>query len=318
MKQAKLSDPYHDSSELVHVDCNLCENDDAKYICHVNAIALVRCRQCGLYYLNPRPSSEALRTMYATTYYPPTADLKKRSEELWGPETPWTWASMAMFTDVAKHLQKLKPSGRALDVGCGYGIFLKVLADHGFVVRGVDYSELAVRYATQELGLDVSRTGLEEARFPNGSFDVVTMNGVAEHLEDPLTTFAEVNRILEVGGLFSITAPNVLLGLPLVYLHKLFLGNMVKSSTVKTAIFDAPRHLYFFSPETLGRLLEKAGFEIVSVYNGVPIKNPQKRWTVVKQLAWRAANAISFMSGGSILVGNAIAIYARKRKPASS
>ena len=303
-------------TETVHVDCNLCRHDDAKYICHVNAIALVRCRHCGLYYLNPRPSSEALRRMYASTYYPPTADLKKRSEELWGPELPWTWASMALFTDVAKHLQTLKPGGRALDVGCGYGIFLKVLADHGFVVKGVDMSELAVRYATQELGLDVSQTWLEEAAFADGSFDIVTMNGVAEHLEDPLRTFREVNRVLTVGGIFSVTAPNVLFGLPLVYAHKMLRGNMVSSSTIRTAIFDAPRHLYFFTPKTLGKLLEEAGFEVVSVYNCVPIKNPSRGWTVVKQASWHVANIISRLSGGSLVLGNAIAIYARKRSEA--
>ena len=175
-------------------------------------------------------------------------------------------------------------------------------------------SELAVQYATQELGLDVSCTRLEEAEVPSGSCDIVTMNGVAEHCEDPLRTFVEVNRILEVGGIFSLTAPNVLFGLPLIHLHKLLRGNMVMSGTIKTAIFDAPRHLYFFTPKTLSRLLEKAGFDIVSVYNGVPIKNPKKVWTVIKQVSWQVANAISLLSGGSILVGNAIGIIARKQR----
>ena len=300
-------------SDLVHVKCNLCQSDDAKYICHTNSVPLVRCRQCGLYYLNPRPSTGALHELYASSYYPPTTDLKKRTEELWGPEITWTWASMDMFSDITQHCRRWKPAGRVLDVGCGYGFFLQLMAKNGYSAQGVDLSELATRYAKDELDLDVLNIGLHEARFADRSFDIVTMNGVAEHLEDPLDTFKEVNRILDLNGLFVITAPNALFGLPLIYAHKVLRGDMVLTSTIKTAIFEAPWHLYFFSPTTLGKLLVKAGFEIVSVYNGVPIKNPSKGMEFIKQLSWRLANMVSFISGGSILIGNSIAMYARKK-----
>jgi methionine biosynthesis protein MetW len=98
---------------------------------------------------------------------------------------------------------------RVLDLGCGdgsgHGIWL---TERGAEYRGVDVSRPAVQTA-RERGLDV--TLIEDAStvpFPDGSFDVVVMSEVLEHLFAPQHAVLEVARLLRPGGVFAATVPN--------------------------------------------------------------------------------------------------------------
>ena len=115
---------------------------------------------------------------------------------------------------------------------------------------GVEVNEYAANLA-REQGLDVRLGTLEQAHFPNDFFDVVTLWDVLEHLHDPAGCLQEIARILKPDGLLVIRVPNAS-GLAARMFGRYWAG------------FDAPRHLYVFTPATLAKLLALNHFECVT------------------------------------------------------
>jgi SAM-dependent methyltransferase len=95
---------------------------------------------------------------------------------------------------------------RMLDVGCGTGGILKVLAGRGTIV-GIDRDDLALRFC-REKGLDdVVRGSALQLPFASGSFDVCVMMDVLEHVDDEGALLAEVRRVLQPGGVVIVSVP---------------------------------------------------------------------------------------------------------------
>lgn len=140
--------------------------------------------------------------------------------------------------------------GRLLDVGCGDGGFLFGMKKKGWEVQGVDFDPKAIENAKKLYGLDLKTGDLKGARFPEKSFDAITLHHVIEHVPDPVEEFSECWRLLKPGGLIVALTPNVTsLG------HAEF-GRYWRG-------LEIPRHLHLFSPNSLRRCAEKAGLKVV-------------------------------------------------------
>jgi len=139
--------------------------------------------------------------------------------------------------------------GRLLDVGCGSGGFLAEMRSLGWDVRGVEPDPSAVRVARKRWGLDVACGTLEAGRFREGSFDVVTLSHVIEHLPDSIGTLRECGRVLAPDGRLVVVTPNIeSLG------HRAF-GSFWRG-------LEVPRHLQLYSPRALRRSAERAGLRV--------------------------------------------------------
>jgi 2-polyprenyl-3-methyl-5-hydroxy-6-metoxy-1,4-benzoquinol methylase len=138
--------------------------------------------------------------------------------------------------------------GRILDVGCGKGLLLKGLRDCGWEVVGTELSEVASLRA-REAGIQVHNRAVEEIPFDPGSFDVVTLYHCLEHLANPRETLAHLHRLLRPGGWLVVEVPNV----------GSWYARVFRSDWFH---LDVPRHFYHFTPGTLRRMLEAAGFRI--------------------------------------------------------
>jgi SAM-dependent methyltransferase len=163
---------------------------------------------------------------------------------------------------LARHLPQ---RGELLDLGCGDGRTLGLwLRDRVSRYIGVDVSETAVARA-RSLGLD-ART-IQDASvlpFDDASFDAVVSIEVLEHLFAPHEAAAEVHRVLQPGGVFVATVPNVAYWC---WRRDLALHGIWNPYGDDQSI-DAPwrdPHLRFFTPSTLERMLVRAGFGSVEV-----------------------------------------------------
>jgi SAM-dependent methyltransferase len=238
---------------MEETNCNLCGANDTELVYEEKdrlmklpgTFYLVRCRQCGLLYLNPRPTAKEIGYYYPEEYGPYT--VKPQDEPSWinRLDTSYGYWKRARLVSTA-HVD----SGRILDVGCATGNFLNMMSHFGaWELYGVDINAAGVQYARDRYGINACLGELADGRYKDGFFDVVTMWDVMEHVHDPTATLAEVHRILKPGGLFLVRVPNVA-----TWDAKLF-GRF-------WAGYDAPRHLYIYSPPTLTRFLDNAGFHI--------------------------------------------------------
>jgi ubiquinone/menaquinone biosynthesis C-methylase UbiE len=98
------------------------------------------------------------------------------------------------------------PNPRILDVGCGTGANLKMLADCG-KAEGVDISQQAVDFC-HDRGLNSVKLGAaEQLPYENGSFELVTALDVIEHLDDDVAGLQEMRRVLGRDGRILLFVP---------------------------------------------------------------------------------------------------------------
>jgi SAM-dependent methyltransferase len=107
-------------------------------------------------------------------------------------------------------------SRNVLDIGCGDGFLACSIAKAfpGARVTGIDSEEQGIRFAklkAKEKGLtnvEFSQNLSAGLPYPNGSFDVVIMTDVIEHLPDAIAMLKEIRRITQSGGVVIVTTPN--------------------------------------------------------------------------------------------------------------
>jgi SAM-dependent methyltransferase len=161
-----------------------------------------------------------------------------------------------------------------LDVGCGTGANLEMLAEFG-EAEGVDLSSAALSFC-RERGLQNVKQGEAEALpYASSSFDLVTGLDVVEHLDDDLAGLKEMWRVLRPGGraLVFVPAFMFLWGVQddISHHRRRYTIDQLKR-VVREAGFEVERASYvnisFFMPILIGRLLMRAtGFRPASENN---------------------------------------------------
>lgn len=188
---------------------------------------IVRCDSCGLVYTNPMPCLESTYKDSSDEVY-----LASRAQRV------------VTSTKLVHKIQDFTKRGKLLDVGCATGIFLDVAAQY-FEVEGVELSKWARDIASQNH--KVYDKKLSELPFSR-EYDIVTLLGVIEHFEDPMTELVNINRLLKPGGRVVIYTGDIDAWLPRLLRKKWW--------------WFQGMHLYYFSRETLTLLLEKCGFSV--------------------------------------------------------
>jgi len=238
---------------LENTACNLCGRNDAGPFRQGRDWQLggsetfyhVRCRHCGLIYLNPRPTRDTMDRYYPSDYEPFVRSAENQGSRF----ARWNYARY--LDRRCRLISRRRPPGRLLDVGCASGDFMARLREHGWHVQGVEPNAAAVEAARRQHGLDVFQGELGQACFPSSYFDVVTLWDVLEHVHDPSAELAEIHRLLRSGGLLVIEMPNPH-SLDAALFGRYWIG------------LDMPRHLYVFPQRPLAEMLGRCGFRILS------------------------------------------------------
>ncbi len=204
---------------------------------------LARCAVCGFVTLRGGADAERVASLYGEDYFHGAeyADYVRDRPAL-----------QRNFKDRVETVLRYCGKGKLLEVGCAYGFFLDLVRDR-FDSLGYDRVEAAVAYANQVLGLHAEcKDLLADESIAEGSLDVVTMWDVIEHLEQPEQYIEKAGRLLKAGGYLFLTTGDI--------------GSMnARWRKAKWRLIKVRSHLHFFSRETIGRLLERRGFEVIEV-----------------------------------------------------
>ena len=271
---------------MENVACLLCESCDSRVVVRQRDLTsdgssqeqeftVVRCKQCGLLYLNPRPEKAELAryccspkvsanpsgtetSVRRTAKRMPTKVRRWLSEDFYGypaTTTPGLWKRLRKLFLWPEKVRRVF-SGRLLDVGCGPGANLATLHNMGWDVHGVDLSETAVQEAREFFGDHVKLGDFLDVHYDDRSFDVVLFNHSLEHLSGPVSALREARRILDDKGVLVVTVPNA--------------GSMEARLFGRWWFpWELPRHLYHFEKATLAQLLKQAGFRVEWCRTGV-------------------------------------------------
>lgn len=261
--------------------CNLCHSEkEEKY--RLDRFKVMGCRNCGLVSLD-----QMLEEKYDESYY---SERKEYFFEniIADPKNGKMNQNINDFSEGLQLVRKLSPEGkRLLDVGCGVGIFLNMARKENWEVTGVDVSSFATQYAREHFGLDARQGRLADLNLPSESFDVVTMWDTFEHVADPAVELTEIRRILKKGGILLLDTPNEesLLRVLAQALYKVSFGGF--SYPVKKLYHMY--HLYYFTPSTLTKMVERTGFEMVVLKKksipAVKARGSRAEKTIVKALS---------------------------------
>ncbi len=243
--------------KTVETECCVCGSkkhrllttgQDYEYGSCCNRFRVVACRRCAHVYLNPKPKLEEFAVIYPDNYY--AYDFLNDQKFA----LARTGKRLIEKGHIKLYRDLIGKTGKILDIGCGDGRLLSLLKGAGsaWELQGLDFNERGNRIAESK-GLKVHYGKFEELPFAGGSFDLVIMNEVLEHLYNPCESLAKAKEILKPGGYLVIETP--CLGS---WDYRLF-----KNSS--WGGYHLPRHLNLFSRKSIRRVLEKAGFEMVKV-----------------------------------------------------
>ncbi len=219
------------------VACNLCgssrhtvvyEMPDRRFF-PKEFFTIVECDECGLGFVNPRPSISEIQIHYPPEYF----------------EQTWTKSYKRYLRrrlgEEAKYLRDMEEAGRQrllLDVGCANGDFPRFMKARGWRVEGVETSDSSQRIHD----FKVYSQQFQDIPVTQPTYDAITAWAVLEHVHDPMAYFRKASSALKRGGVFVFQVPN-------------------SDSLASRHLFceDVPRHLYFFNRRTVRRYLEATG-----------------------------------------------------------
>lgn len=194
---------------------------------------LVRCQDCGMIYENPRFPAEVILQGYA---------LAVES----GHDTQYRMR-VKSFNRALRRLSGFLPGtgARVLDIGTAGGAFLEAATEFGYEAVGLEPCHFLVEQAVKR-GLNVMRGTLSDHSFKPGSFDLVCLWDVLEHLTDPKGALLEIRPLLKPGGILLINYPDI--------------GTWQAKIAGRRFWWLLSVHLHYFTRATLKELCSRNGF----------------------------------------------------------
>ena len=217
-------------------------------------IGIWLCPRCGVYYASPRFDAPSLLNIYENEAFSDMDVYSNWSYDSWRQSGTRGWFGSNLKTQLVK--KYLHDSNSVLDVGCGTGEFVLVARKNNLDAEGIDNSKMLTDVGQRILKVPVHNIDIEDFQ-PNRKFNGIVIWDVLEHLYDPVEMLLMCANLLEPKGLLFAQVPNYR-----------GLSNKLKSFACRTGLskndfghFGFPYHLYFFDKQSLGKLVNAAGFE---------------------------------------------------------
>lgn len=225
-------------SDRETVACDLCESQDHVTLFVKEGFPHVRCRGCGLVFVNPRLRDHLLLQSLSGTGSMgedalTSAQLRRLRKELAG-------------------LEPFRRLNRIMEVGAGRGWFLGEAARAGWETLAAEINADALERLRDKGITEILMQPAEDLKAPPGSVDVVRMWDVIEHLRSPRKAVAAVHRVLRPGGVYTLSTTN-------------FASLSRRLNGPEWVYLNGADHIYLFEPATITRLLSEAGFSEIKI-----------------------------------------------------
>ncbi len=282
--------------------CPLCNLDRASPLFEKQGYTLVRCANCELVWVANPPSTDAIIKLYSfESGYHKVVDTHPTTSPV----------SNRAFNEY-RSISHLRTPGRLLDIGCSSGAFLSVAQANGWAVTGIELSADTARLAREQKGLDVRVGTVFDQEFEEASLDVITLWDVIEHMPQPGAALERIRHWLKDDGMVVLETPNI--------------GGLFPRVSYRFARMlnywphpEPPGHLFQFSKSTMERLLNKAGYSVMSITDHrIPLAYSFGTIRTLLGLPKRLAYAMAFAPlaaiGPWVGAGDTIRVIARKSK----
>lgn len=225
------------------MNCYLCQSKMTPYL-KKNGYSIFECVSCGLKSTDLKEDYEDfVKRYYAKGYY--TGDPKYAAYASYASDK---WLICRNLNKFLRKILKYKISGKLLDVGCAMGYFVEMAKKAGFDAYGFDASEFAVKKAKAKLDGRIAVGTIHSVKYPQKSFDVITMFDVIEHLGDPIRDLKKLSTLLKDDGILIIATGNTL-------------SRAAQTMKRRWTFYIPPQHLFFFTKKNFADMLTQAGFK---------------------------------------------------------
>jgi SAM-dependent methyltransferase len=221
--------------------CIFCGSSSSHVAISENGYQGLKCHNCNLIYISPKPSPEEIQQLYADDHAVLYADAQFQFEQFKKIEASRTLSKML----------KYRMSGSLLELGPGGGIFLLQARKYGFQPYGIELNLIEARWINENLHIPCESVPLSATSFEGRRFDIIYHRDVLSHLYDPISVFQNINRALNADGLLVFETGNI--------------ADVRDRYYHWFSQFLYPDHLFFFGERSLGILLERTGFKCLSI-----------------------------------------------------
>jgi 2-polyprenyl-3-methyl-5-hydroxy-6-metoxy-1,4-benzoquinol methylase len=228
-----------------------------------------KCSNCKAIFLNPQPTYKESGKFYPNEEYYSFNKIIKKEDSI---KTRIKLGLYKIYFSNGKNIFEkilfspikffsrgtiLNKEIRLLDIGCGSGQFLYEMKSLGLEVYGIEPGKFD-KEENKKYNLNIKQGNIESVKYKKEYFDMITLNHVLEHINNPNETLSCIKRILKEEGVLIIGVPNTNS-----LAFKIFKKNWYQ--------LDIPRHLINYSESNLKLLLEEDGFKTIKVrYNSRP------------------------------------------------
>jgi SAM-dependent methyltransferase len=224
----------------------------------VESFDVIDCETCGFRHIIPIPTQEGLINVYKEDYY-----SKEKPLYLAESKEDLEWLKIG-YRDLYSIFENLLDGERRsiLEVGSGPGYFLLYGRERGWQVKGIEPASKAAAHG-KKLGLDIEEDFLTTDNASTlGSFDVIYLDKVLEHIPDPRQMLTLTHNMLNEKGLLCVKVPND---------YSLFQKIVIKAYGLRSWWVAPPHHINYFDFQSLTNLFEDIGFEIVHRTTSFPM-----------------------------------------------
>jgi 2-polyprenyl-3-methyl-5-hydroxy-6-metoxy-1,4-benzoquinol methylase len=216
------------------------------------------------------PTSEELLEMYKNSSHQQEKTRPKNYQDSYNKKelNHINLINELYLNSIYKARPKFKENfGTLLEVGAGEGFMLNKAKLHGWEIKGVDFSNFAIKKFNSDLekymDFGDAYNILSNYNKLGKKFDVIVLLNILEHVIDPRKLLTQVKELLNIGGVILITVPNDFSELQLKALELEYLKEKFWVSP--------PEHLHYFNTKNISLFMQELNFNVIDMFSSFPI-----------------------------------------------